>query len=452
MDLAFWIELGIFAILMLLSGFFSSSETALFSLNDSQIEQMRRDKVERLPLIERLLSQPRRLIVTILIGNELVNVAASVISAGVIIRLVGADSKWLNLLIMVPILLVVGEITPKTLAIRQNRKFANFQAPLIELFARIISPLRRTIRWIAELFITMIVGSERSASNIITEDMVRSLADEAVGDGALDKQEASYIKRIFDFGDVNLHNIMTPRSQVFALNVDVPLGEIVSELKRTRHTKVPVYDADGETVLGILFARDLLAINIDAQAKTKDKRTLSKLLRRAFFVPETKLAADLFHTFRARKLSVAMTIDEFGGVTGMVTMEDLLEIIFGEILSHSEQLKQKSASLISVAENQYQVASTMTLAQFQELTDINLKHGEVETLGGLLLETCGEIPTEGARIQVGHCTFVVLSVTAHRIGDLIVEIDSLENPTDAPPISPDALTKLPQAIQEEGQT
>lgn len=422
MDLTLWIELGAFVVLMLLSGFFSSSETALFSINDTQLEQMRQDKVEQLPLIERLLSEPRRLIVTILIGNELVNVAASVISASVIIRFAGAESKWLNLLIMVPILLVFGEITPKTLAIRQNRSFAIIQAPFIEFFARAISPLRQIIRRVADIFITMISGSERSASNIITEDMVRSLADEAVGEGALDKQEAHYINRIFDFGDVNLHNIMTPRSQVFALSVDMTLGEVVSELKRTRHTKVPMYDTDGETVLGILFARDLLGMDVDAQAELTGKRNMSKLLRHAYFVPERKLANDLFHTFRVRKLSVAIVVDEFGGVTGLVTMEDLLETIFGEILSGSEQLKHDAASWVPTADNQYRVASTMTLAQFAQLTDVNFDRSEVDTLGGLLLEACGEVPAEGTRLEIGRCTFVVLSVTAHRIGELMVEI------------------------------
>ena len=428
MDLTFWIELGVFVALMVLSGFFSSSETALFSLNDNQIEQMRRDKVERLSLIEKLISQPRRLIVTILIGNELVNVAASVLSAAVIIRLVGAEHKWLNLLIMVPILLVFGEITPKTLAIRQNRAFATFQAPLIDLFARIITPLRLLIRWIADLFITMVVGRERSASNIITEDMVRSLTDQAVGQGALDKQEANYINRIFDFGDVNLHDIQTPRSQVFSLNVYMTLGEMVQEIRRTRHTKIPMYDTDGETVLGILFARDLLAIDLDVQADLKGKRALSRLLRRAFFVPETKLAADLFHTFRNRKLSVAMTVDEFGGVTGMVTIEDLLEIIFGEITSHSEAIKQNALSWELVAENTYKVASTMTVVQFAELTSINLSNGDVETLGGLILEIYGEVPSKGTNITIGCCTFTVATVSAHRLGDLIVKVAPQETP------------------------
>ena len=143
MDLVVVLELSLFVILLGFSGFFSSSETALFSLNKRELDQMRRDDNPRIELIERLLSQPRRLIVTILIGNEFVNVAASVISAAIIIRVLGADSKLINLLIMVPILLLVGEITPKTLAIRNNAAFASFQARPIEFFAKLITPPAR---------------------------------------------------------------------------------------------------------------------------------------------------------------------------------------------------------------------------------------------------------------------------------------------------------------------
>ncbi|MCP4040828.1 MAG: DUF21 domain-containing protein, partial [Gammaproteobacteria bacterium] len=204
MDITLWIELILFVLLMGFSGFFSSSETSLFSLNKLQLEQMRRDDNPRIGLIERMLSEPRRLIVTILIGNEFVNVAASVISAAIVIKLFGPDSKLWNLVVMIPILLLVGEITPKTLAIRNNRAFASFQCRPIDIFARMITPLRWIIRLIAEWFTTMIVGKELTRGSIVTEDMVRTLAHEAVGDGVLGLEEARYIDQIFDFGNKTL--------------------------------------------------------------------------------------------------------------------------------------------------------------------------------------------------------------------------------------------------------
>jgi len=163
MDPALWIELIVFVVLLGFSGFFSSTETSLFSLSSYQIDQMRAAKNPRIELIERLRSEPRRLIVTILIGNEFVNVSASVISAAMVIHLFGAENEMINLLVMVPILLLFGEITPKVLAIRNNVAFANAECRPIALFARLITPLREVIRHVAEFFITLIASPSSSS-------------------------------------------------------------------------------------------------------------------------------------------------------------------------------------------------------------------------------------------------------------------------------------------------
>lgn len=417
MDLILWAQLILFCFLMLLSGFFSSSETSLFSLNQVQIEQMRRDNNPRITLIEHLLSQPRRLIVTILIGNEFVNVAASVISAAAVIHLLGDANKWVNLFVMVPILLLFGEITPKTLAIRNNVAFATFQSPLIDLFARMILPVRWVVREVADVIITLIVGSERSRDNIITEDMVRSLAREAVGEGALDHQEAHYIEQIFEVGDLTLDDIMTTRSQVFALPLEMPLEEMARELMRTRHSKVPVYREDLDTIAGVLFARDLLGINVSngSAPKTED------LLRKAYFVPETRAVSDLLHTFRNRNLSLALTVDEFGGVTGLVTMEDLLECIFGDIPSRSEMIKQQQVEFEDLGGGRFRVGGSMSLQKFNELIGTSFDDDEVETIGGILLNEFGELPPEGASIVIGAHAFTVISLDHHVIQDVSVE-------------------------------
>ena len=267
MDIALWLELIAFVILMGFSGFFSSSETALFSLNPVQIEQMRRDEDPNVGLIKRMLAEPRRLIVTILIGNEFVNVAASVISAAIVINLLGAENKYINLFIMVPILLLVGEITPKTLALRNNVAFASFQSRPIQLFAKSITPLRWIIRVIADWITTLIIGKERTRGSIVTQDMMRTLAHEAEEEGVLTHHEARFIDHIFDFGDKTVAEVMTPRSAIFYLSADLPLTEIVAELNRTRHARVPVYKDNRDNVIGILYTRDLLKTDLQAAIK-----------------------------------------------------------------------------------------------------------------------------------------------------------------------------------------
>ena len=411
MDYVLWLEVGLFILMMGLSGFFSSSETSLFSLSNVQLEQMRRDQHPRIGLIQHLLSQPRRLIITILIGNELVNITASVISAAVVIKILGAENKWINLLIMVPLLLLVGEITPKVFAIRHNVAFAGFESRPVELFARLIKPIRLVVRKIADWFITLVIGKERSRGNIITEDMVRILAREAVGEGALDYFEAQFIEQIFDFGNKTLEDIMTPRSDIFFLALDLPLNEIIAEVCKSRHTKIPIYQENRDNICGILHARDLLGI--DTAEFSKDPHEVNKLLRKPYFVPESKLAADLFRAFRERKLSIALTVDEYGGVTGLVTMEDLLECIFGEIHSPSDEVHQ--VSIKDLGDGRYAVDGSMPIADFNQKMGSNLSEEWGETIGGLLLHHYGELPPEGDKIEIDQFRFRVTEVEENRI-------------------------------------
>lgn len=427
MDLTLWLELILFGLLIILSGFFSSSETSLFSLSKTQIDKLLRDSHPRIKLIKRMLSEPRRLIVTILIGNELVNVAASVISAAVIIQILGADNKWINLFVMVPILLLFGEITPKTLAIRNNIRFATVEAPLIEIFARIITPLRWVIRKIADHITTRIVGKERSRGNIITEDMVRVLAREAAGTGELNHIEAQFIEDIFDFGNMTVESVMTPRSHIFFLPVDMPLAEMVAEFRRTHHTKVPIYKGHRDTIIGFLYARDLLSINVTQAGEQRSN--IRRLLRKPYFVPESKSVAGLFHVFRERKQSVALTVDEYGGVTGLVTMEDLLECIFGEIHSPSEA---NSPDQVKKLENgHYEFHGQTPITTINAILERNLSIECGETIAGLLLHHYGELPTKGACIDIDELRFTVTAITGNRIESIELEINEPATVTPA---------------------
>ncbi len=449
MDITLWLELLLFAILMGFSGFFSSSETSLFSLNKVQLEQMRRDDNPRIGLIERMLSEPRRLIVTILIGNEFVNVAASVISAAVVIQLLGAENKFMNLFIMVPILLLVGEITPKTLAIRNNVTFATFQSRGIEFFARLIKPLRVVVRLVADWLTTLIVGKERSRGNIVTEDMVRTLAYEAVGDGVLDKSEARYIDQIFDFGNKTLEDVMTPRSNISFLSSDMSLSEMIAEVRRSRHTKIPVYEGDRDTIVGILYARDLLGLDPAGLDSTQNRQ----LLREPYFVPETKPVGELFHALRKRKQSLAMTVDEYGGVTGLVSMEDLLECIFGDIRSASDETMEE-LELKELADGSSRLQGSMPIEQFNQEFGGALDDSIAETVGGLLLHEYGELPPEGTSIVLGILEFTVVKVGRNRVEEVTVvmlpgagKADTPE-PRDSAPAAAEEAVDAPPAGEE----
>jgi putative hemolysin len=445
MDITVWVELVIFVALMALSAFFSSSETALFSLDKMQVDQLRRDGNPRVGLIERLLSEPRRLIVTILIGNEFVNVAASVISAAIVIELLGAEDKFINLFIMVPILLLFGEITPKTLAIRNNAAFASFQSVIIDWFARFIAPVRWAVRLVADWLTTLLVGKERARGSIVTPDMVRTLAYEAVGDGVLDDDEAHYIDQIFDFGNKTLADVMTPRSNVFFLPAEMPLPQMVAEIQRTRRTKVPIYQGHRDNIVGILYARDLLGVNLRRIADKPE--LLLKLLREPYFVPVSKPAAELFHSFRKRKLSVALTVDEYGGVTGLVSMEDLLECIFGEIPSPSDAGGQLELQVL--ADGRTRIHAAMPVEQFNERLGAELPTDTAETIGGLVLHAYGELPPVGAKVQIGELELEVVAVERNRVKEITVTRAQISAEATLPAAESVPGDSAPQKAQEE---
>jgi putative hemolysin len=455
LDYAFWIELILFVLLMGLSGFFSSSETSLFSLNSTQIEKMRAERNPRVGLIERLLSEPRRLIVTILIGNEFVNVSASVLSAAMVIQVFGAENKMFNLFIMVPILLVVGEITPKTLAIRNNVAFATFESGPIELFARLIAPLRWLVRTVADWFTTLIVGRERSPGNIVTEDMVRTLAYEAVGEGTLDHSEAQFIDHIFDFGNKTVEDLMTSRADVTFVPVDATATEILGTFRQNRQSRMPVYREHRDNVLGVLHARDLLAIDMNALGE--DQRRLEGILRKPYFVPESKPASELFDAFRERNKSFALVVDEYGGVTGVVTMADLLECIFGDIPSPSDEAEETWVR--ELGDDRFALPGSTPIEDFNARFSAALEVEEIRTLGGLLLHHFGELPPEGESIDIDLFRFCAARVENNRITEVVVERllhipPAAEAETEIPDQSPArnaTPTNTPDGAEDQGE-
>jgi putative hemolysin len=392
---------------------------------------MRRDRNPRLSLIEKLLSEPRRLIATILIGNEFVNVSASVLSATIIMDLFGAGNSWLNILIMVPLLLLFGEITPKTLAFANNIAFATFQSRYIELFARFITPLRIVVRSVSEFFIKRIVSGEPSQSNILTEDMVRSLTNAAVGEGSLDTKESEYIHQIFDFGNRSVSDLMTYRSQLVSARASMSFAEIVDVIRLSRHSKVPVFSADGQSVDGVLYARDFLDLDISAEPPHAGHQ-INERLRKPYFVPATRKASDLFVAMRERCISLALVTDEFGGVVGLITLEDLLQCIFGDLPSWSDSRLAESSSLDALGDGHYRASGSLTIRQFNTIAGTHLERVGVSTIAGLVLHTRGEFPAKGDVVVVDNVTFTVSDLTQQRIVSVDVQVGSeadAETPT-----------------------
>jgi len=414
-------ELILLAFLLIFSGFFSSSETALFSLTDLHLDKIRVKSNRRYRQIKFLLSKPHSLIVTLLIGNELANVSTSAISAIIIAQLWGAENIYFNLVIVLPILLIFGEIVPKTLAISNNMSFAKAEVPIIKVFYTLILPIRNIVRWISEKIISLVAGKIPSSSNIVTEDMLKTLTRVAVNEGTMDHNEADFIEQIFEFGDKIVEDELTPRSNIFSLPHDAHIDNVMDEIVKYRHTKIPVYKGDKDHVEGVLHVRDL--IGKDLTEFRKSGADLLALCREPYFIPETKKITSLFRNFRDKRITVALAIDEYGGITGMITMEDVLECIFGDIYSSSEAASK--AFIRKISPGHYRISGDTLIRDFNEYFGTDIDDELAETISGRLVHENGELPTKESYIDYLNFRFKIISLKNNMIHEIEM-IDPLD--------------------------
>ncbi len=332
------LRLIIYFSLLLMSGFFSGSETAMFSVGQVQLMRLRQEKHRRVPLLESLLEQPRRLIATIFIGNEFVNIGASALLASVSHHYLRAQGPLVvtvvSTVISVVLILMLGEITPKNLAAQMPERWALAAARPIWLLATVMAPLRWTIERIADAVVHLFGDAEQTAHGpAVGEDEFLTMVDAVREEGQIGESESRLIHNVFEFGDRRVSDVMTSRADTFTVSAKLSQRQILQQVRAQRFSRVPVYRGSRHRVVGVLHAKDLIPL---AHGGPLRHRRLADVLRPAYFVPKTTTCEHLFRELRRRRLHLALVVDEYGAVIGMVTMEDLLEEIFGEIKDEKE--------------------------------------------------------------------------------------------------------------------
>lgn len=308
--------------------FFAIAEASLFGLGRLRLRKLKEEGDPRHPLIEGLLSRPRRLIISLLIGNETVNVAISALTSALFIGLMGDRAKWLAIPVVVMGILLLGEALPKTLGVRHPDKIAPVVAYPVGRFVALVSPLHWIIRKVLDLSFRIAGVSPEPARVSLTEEEFKELVETGQREGALEEGEKRLIHRVFKFSDETVRNIMTPRSAVFALPLSTRLPEAVEAVRENRFSRIPVYEKSLDRVVGVLHAKELLRAR---GHRGRDDRGLRPILRKAHFVPLTKKLDVLFREFQKQRIHLAVVVDEYGRTAGIVSLEDLLEELFGEI-------------------------------------------------------------------------------------------------------------------------
>ncbi len=398
-------------VLFSMSAFFSGSETALFSLSRIDLQKLRNSRNPHSESIHAMLDEPRRLIVSLLCGNELVNIAAAANMTMILVRAFGeADAGWINVVVMVPLLLLFGEVTPKTIAVNFPVKFSTqLSARFLPKWILIVTPLRNVVRMVADRVTTFVVGEHVGRENILKADELRTLMADSEETGVIQASERVLIDKVLEAAETDVARIMTPGPQIRFLDGDLPVEELIEEFRSYRHPRVPVYRGHWDNVIGFLHADDLLRrINADAD---RSGIQLREILRPAHFVPPTKKVDEMLEYFQRFNTRAAVVIGEYGEVLGIVTMKDVLSFIFGEISG-----KMRSQEYYQEEDNDsFTVPGYMRLADLRTLTNFDIEDPLMNTIGGVALVLFGRLPRVGEKVFFADYEITIKEVSGMRI-------------------------------------
>lgn len=407
-----WLALAGLLILYII---FAAAETSLFALSPLDRLRLKEKHPARGGLVESLLKQPQRLLITLVVVVEIVTILAAVLATSLALSLWGDRGQWFALIIMSPTLLLLGEIIPKSIALTYPMALASRLAPLVRVALIVFGPVRVVLLQISRgILATLGFRPDLQVPSVHQEDFVR-MVEESHRGGMIAALERDFIQNLLDFGEVRVSQIMVPRPDMFTLPVELPFPEMIQAIKRSRFSRVPIYEETHDHVLGVLHAKDILELCHQGPCEGEMPR---HLLRPAHYVPENKRAFDLLNELQAQHQRLALVVDEYGSLVGLVTVEDLLEELCGEI---PQEFKEEEETLEAVSPGVWRVKGHVSLVDFNEALGLKLPAEEFDTIGGLVLNLFGSLPREGRTIAYGvddafdKLTFRVLRMQGNRI-------------------------------------
>jgi len=416
------------ALLLGASAFFSGAETALFSLSRQHLRRFRASASRARRAAARLMDDPRRVLLTVLLGNTTVNTAFFVVGV-VLIQEVArrhpeAVAAWrLVIGAVVPVLVIVfGEVTPKSLAASMPHRLAPVVAPVLWILERVAAPVRLLVGYGLVLPMTRLVTAGRQPpSRAVTGEELQAMVDLAEREGALTAEEGDMLVEVLALGQRRVREAMTPRVEVVACDINTPMPEVLETFRRTRLTKLLVYQGRMDHVVGLVYAKT---------AYLHPAGPLARLVRPVCFVPETKTVESLLREFRERGIQFAVVVDEYGGLAGVVTLEDCLELVVGEIEDETDRPSVPAVQRLS--ETEYRLAGDLSVHGWEEVFGVDLPEagGRFTTLAGFLTSLAGRLPAPGDRIRWRNLEFVVESVRRRRIERVRVRLCPPETEED----------------------
>jgi CBS domain containing-hemolysin-like protein len=403
----------IFIFLLILSAFFSGTETAYF-----HIRKHRKETPEK---IKSVLESPQRLLVSLLTGNTIVNVSIASLAAYITAGFAD-DYTWskstlilMEVLVVSVVVLIFGEILPKMIAIKYSKEYALKMYTPLKIMMFILSPIAQGFNAITSVVIKIIPFRKEKIFD--SEEELKILAELGEEEGTLQEEESDMIQSIFDFKEKTVGEIITPRVDIVSLKSDESIDKAMDIIGERQFSKIPIYKDTIDNIKGILYAKDIIPYLMGSRPNVN----LQTLARQPFFVPETKPIDDLMEEFKLRKTSIAIVVDEWGGTEGLVTLEDVVEEVMGEI---RDPYDQEESNVLKQSDGSFIVDGSITIYDLEEETDIEFPEDrDYDTLGGFILDILTDIPQTGEQVEFNNMIFTVQTVENNRIGKIKIQIN-----------------------------
>ncbi|AGB41795.1 CBS domain-containing protein [Halobacteroides halobius DSM 5150] len=426
MEISRFIEPVIFFLCLGGSAFFSGSETALMSVNRIEIRHLKQEGDKKAAILEKLLSTPDRLIATILVGNNLVNIAASSIATKLAIDIFGNAGVGIATGVVTLLLLVFGEITPKSIANSKALKFSMTVARPIEICYYLFYPVVKILNIITSV-LTGNRGQKATTKPFISEERIRRYLTVGEKEGVIETDEKQMINSIFEFDDTRVKEILVPRIDMICVEVNDSIEELIDIVVDMGLSRIPVYNDTVDNIVGIVYAKDLLPL----LTEDNHQMNIQKIMRPAFYVPETKKVDNLLSELKKEKIHMAIILDEYGGTAGLVTIEDLLEEIVGDI---QDEYDEEEKLIKMLEDDELLVDGRVDIDEINEVLGIDLPEEDYETISGFILSMLGYVPDNGERIEFEDLTVSAEEVVQRRISKVRIKQtttdDRSENQTE----------------------
>jgi len=408
-DPSSWWLILILLILVCGSAFFSASETALTSLNKIKLRNMAEENVKNADKVQKLIDDPNRLLSSILIGNNLVNNAAAALTTMIAVSLLGGQSGvGAATMIITIIILIFGEITPKTLASQNAEKVSLAVSNIISVIVVISTPVVKVMNLITNVLIKVLGGNSTEKTPTITEAELKTMVNVSHEEGVLEVDERRMINNVFDFGDLKAKDVMTPRTDMVCVEDTITYDEIVSIFKEERFSRLPVYHESVDNIIGILYVKDIIFID-------EQHFKITDYMREPFFTYESKPISELFSEMRGNRIRAAVILDEYGGTSGLVTLEDLVEEIVGDI---ADEYDEQEKEIEVIKEDEFIVDGSTRLEDVNEMIGLHLASEDFDTIGGYVIGILGSFPDGGEEVETDNIKIVVEEVDKNRIEKL----------------------------------